>query len=1164
MRSTNRFTPLLLLPILALAACGDDDGQQCEDTCAAGDTRCSGSVLETCGTAASGCTVWETTQDCADTDQTCRTDSGSAGCMTGCPGDADCDGFLTADDCDDTNPDIGSNAGDADCDGVPTADDCDDADAAIGSSANDADCDGVPTASDCDDADAAIGSNADDADCDGVPTASDCDDADAAIGSNADDADCDLVPTADDCDDADPTIGARALDADCDLVPTAADCDDNDPDLGAIALDGDCDAVLTAEDCDDTDPAIGSRGSDADCDLVPTADDCDDTDPTIGARALDADCDLVPTADDCDDTDPTIGSRLLDGDCDRSPTVLDCDDADPLVTNDATDADCDGEPDYVVFRKNDWADPTDAANQDCITPDVCITRDDYAGLYNAVWDEGYSGGEGPSTPTGASFAEGFVGQGQDYWSWREAIRNPTWWVMQPMAMSVSDGEGSLDFNVMPWQWTAGVDEEPQGGGFAWARAPVKRFEKVDLADPTDPANQDCVVPGVCLTRGNTQSLYNAVSESGYTSGSPAGTEWAPVATRDATPGVYTSFVAATGSNPQSMIGQVMSLHVVGTNVYYDVVITAWSGGGPGGGFAWSRSRALVVGCPDPSAANHDPRATVDDGWCGDWVRFSVPSDPDPTDPANHDCLAPDVCLTRGTDRGLYNAAVEPYYDNSEYTSPLGTVWASVPTADATTSDYTTWAAMHDWEPLSTLYYPTSLFIPAAGRFFDVVLLRWPAWSGGGFTYVRREVAVNATCGDGVMQLGEECDDGNADDGDGCQATCRLPYCGDGVVDPGETCDEGLQNSDAPDATCRTNCIAAGCNDGILDVGEVCDDGNLVNGDGCDTDCDLSCGRGLGAETALPRVRDGSCLLYFDAARPFRGAAAQCAAVGGTLVTVADAADNAVLAGWASAHGTSLWIGFTDELVEGSWGWWSGAPVTFTRWNYGEPNNSGNEDCAELGPSGYWNDAGCAASRPYVCETLCGNGVVDAGEDCDLGPANSNAAGSTCRTNCQAAAACGDGILDAGEDCDDGNVADGDGCPATCLLPCGAGLGAVSTALSSTDGACFLAYAELATWADAEARCVGIGGHLATIANAGENTTIAGLAAAVGALWIGYNDVASEGSFVWASGEAPGFTSWNGGEPNNAGNEDCTETGAGGGWNDLPCTALRAPLCEIQP
>ena len=43
--------------------------------------------------------------------------------------------------------------------------------------------------------------------------------------------------------------------------------------------------------------------------------------------------------------------------------------------------------------------------------------------------------------------------------------------------------------------------------------------------------------------------------------------------------------------------------------------------------------------------------------------------------------------------------------------------------------------------------------------------------------------VLATCGDGHVDPGETCDDGNHVSGDGCPSSCGPP-CGDGIVDPG--------------------------------------------------------------------------------------------------------------------------------------------------------------------------------------------------------------------------------------------------------------------------------------------------------------------------------------------------------------------------------------------
>ena len=37
------------------------------------------------------------------------------------------------------------------------------------------------------------------------------------------------------------------------------------------------------------------------------------------------------------------------------------------------------------------------------------------------------------------------------------------------------------------------------------------------------------------------------------------------------------------------------------------------------------------------------------------------------------------------------------------------------------------------------------------------------------------------CGNGVVETGEACDDGNLVDGDGCSAHCGPDTCGDGVV-----------------------------------------------------------------------------------------------------------------------------------------------------------------------------------------------------------------------------------------------------------------------------------------------------------------------------------------------------------------------------------------------
>src|SRR5258705_13940395 len=66
---------------------------------------------------------------------------------------------------------------------------------------------------------------------------------------------------------------------------------------------------------------------------------------------------------------------------------------------------------------------------------------------------------------------------------------------------------------------------PARAATIWTGPPTT-FSKADGADPTQAANQDRLTPNVWITRGNFQGLYNAKSEAGYGSSSPAGTEWA--------------------------------------------------------------------------------------------------------------------------------------------------------------------------------------------------------------------------------------------------------------------------------------------------------------------------------------------------------------------------------------------------------------------------------------------------------------------------------------------------------------------------------------------------------------------------------------------------------------------------------------------------------------
>src|SRR5664280_523445 len=119
------------------------------------------------------------------------------------------------------------------------------------------------------------------------------------------------------------------------------------------------------------------------------------------------------------------------------------------------------------------------------------------------------------------------------------------------------------------------------------------------------------------------------------------------------------------------------------------------------------------------------------------------------------------------------------------------------------------------------------------------------------------VCQTPVCGDGIIQIGEQCDQGKSKY-PGCSATCQIelgykcpfagapcvPVCGDGVVEGTEGCDPLPFNNDLGDG-CTPTCMAeptcpAGtasspggacttiCGDGLVLGTEQCDDGNAVS------------------------------------------------------------------------------------------------------------------------------------------------------------------------------------------------------------------------------------------------------------------------------------------------------------------------------------------------
>ncbi|HIA01751.1 MAG TPA: DUF4215 domain-containing protein [Myxococcales bacterium] len=300
-----------------------------------------------------------------------------------------------------------------------------------------------------------------------------------------------------------------------------------------------------------------------------------------------------------------------------------------------------------------------------------------------------------------------------------------------------------------------------------------------------------------------------------------------------------------------------------------------------------------------------------------------------------------------------------------------------------------------------------------------------------------EACTEAICGDGVQHWGEQCDDGNLDDGDGCDADCTVSKDsdGDGIVDSLDNCPqiENPEQGDRDNDGLGDSCDTQDCGNTLLEGSEECDDGNLDANDGCSELCVVELEGAVIITEIMPNPK-----VTKD--------------TDGEWIEVTNISDWSIsLTGWQLGDETGSFQ--IDELeLE------SGAIALFGR--SGDQSLNGGLEMAGVWGSAFGLNQGADTLTLATVDGL----IVDqvsygadtakqAGSSISLDPDRYDALlndvpGAWCvgvgvfgagdlgtpgQMNSQCESKCGDSFIDSDEECDDGNTDPLDGCESDCML-----------------------------------------------------------------------------------------------------------------------------------
>jgi hypothetical protein len=261
------------------------------------------------------------------------------------------------------------------------------------------------------------------------------------------------------------------------------------------------------------------------------------------------------------------------------------------------------------------------------------------------------------------------------------------------------------------------------------------------------------------------------------------------------------------------------------------------------------------------------------------------------------------------------------------------------------------------------------------------------------------LALVLACAGGEGEDGEDAATGSepSSGSEGTAATAGTSSSGGGdteVADTGGSNDTADDLPDCPMMTYYPDADADGYGNAELPVdacimppahilmGGDCDDANPLVHPGIEEVCDTfdnDC-NGLVDEASPTNTSCNGCALglmgdhayaYCPGPVAWADARTTCMVFGGDLVVIDDQAEQDFLLG--QPLDAVVYIGLSDEAVEGTFVWVDGSALVFTAWNAGEPNNAlDGEDCGQLAvATAVWNDIACATAGAFVCEAVAG-------------------------------------------------------------------------------------------------------------------------------------------------------------------------------------------------